>query len=386
MNGDNGYTRKNTSWIIGRIMRDYDHWMDDEVRTTTADMLAQKEQEERDAKIRVEPGSGDGNRIKPRTRVGLCVAFYRAEPAKVGTGGEDFVYYSGFFVMGFQLGIAAIPMGFFGDWSILMVTGAAIILAIITGSLEQWRREKWACRDENKRRTVVITRGNGAQHAIIVNSDRVGLDLEDLSAGTANVEHSASVCTRGTLVLLALLWICLLIAAAGIEKNTWFLLAVGGLGILQNIYVAAWWRKPVQFGVPLTYDGLVAEPKTMKTLYNVEQRQAGLGQHLRSIFFPGGSLRDEEEVAWAYLAGKTKYSDRIERLRNNGQLDNAEEWQAFVIRSLAQELGEQHRYTLENMAIHALILRDLGRDDEAGDEEEEIHKRRKRRRHRRRSR
>jgi len=38
--------------------------------------------------------------------------------------------------------------------------------------------------------------------------------------------------TRITLLVLATLWILLLITAAGLKENTWFLLTVGGVGIL----------------------------------------------------------------------------------------------------------------------------------------------------------
>jgi hypothetical protein len=52
---------------------------------------------------------------------------------------------------------------------------------------------------------MVLTRGNGAQHAIVVRGDGVGFDLEDLAAGTVNVDVSASNLTRITVITLALL-------------------------------------------------------------------------------------------------------------------------------------------------------------------------------------
>jgi hypothetical protein len=92
---------------------------------------------------------------------------------------------------------------------------------------------------------VVLTRGNGAQHAIVISDpDEIGLDLETLAAGQANVDVSTSLSTRILVGLLAVLWVLLLISASGIKSNTWFLLAVGGIGIVQNIFVAGWRRKP----------------------------------------------------------------------------------------------------------------------------------------------
>jgi len=47
-----------------------------------------------------------------------------------------------------------------------------------------------------------------------------GFDLEDLAAGPTNVDVSASPFTRIAIGLLALLWILLLISAAGEKENT----------------------------------------------------------------------------------------------------------------------------------------------------------------------
>jgi hypothetical protein len=64
------------------------------------------------------------------------------------------------------------------------------------------------------KKTIVLTRGNGAQHAIVVRGDGVGFDLEDLAAGPANIDNSASYPTRIAMLLLAVLWILLLISAS----------------------------------------------------------------------------------------------------------------------------------------------------------------------------
>jgi hypothetical protein len=76
-------------------------------------------------------------------------------------------------------------------------------------------RGKWACR-KSADKTVVLTRGNRAQYAIV---NGKGLDLEDLAAGLTNVDVSASLFTRIATGLLALLWILLLIQRAGAREG-----------------------------------------------------------------------------------------------------------------------------------------------------------------------
>ena len=112
----------------------------------------------------------------------------------------------------------------------LIITTSGIILSSVSASLPQWRREKWAYRrlSQNSNKRVIFIKGNGSQHAIIVQGCERFLDLEDLATGQKNLEVLPSKFTKGALWVFAFLWIILLITAAGLEENTWFLLAVGG--------------------------------------------------------------------------------------------------------------------------------------------------------------
>lgn len=195
-----------------------------------------------------------------------------------------------------QLGIAAIPCGVYGDWGILLVTASGIVLSFATGALAQWKREKWACR-HNTEKTVVLTKGNGSQHAIVIIGDNKGLDFEDLATGPVTLDNSASSQTRFALIVLAALWILLLITAASLHQNTWFLLAVGGIGMLQNIFVAGARRTPKDFGVPLVFEAVIAEPKVMDTLFAVEKAYPRVGRSMRETFFPA-SLHPKEKERW----------------------------------------------------------------------------------------
>lgn len=42
INAKSGYTRANTSWIIGRVVKDYDDWKDDAVSKHLKTMLIRK--------------------------------------------------------------------------------------------------------------------------------------------------------------------------------------------------------------------------------------------------------------------------------------------------------------------------------------------------------
>ncbi|ETI22660.1 hypothetical protein G647_06736 [Cladophialophora carrionii CBS 160.54] len=304
INGESGYVRENTSWIIGRIVRDFDHWKDAAV-TSKVKELVEKKFEFDKAKALQETGSSAS--VEKSTQAGLCVSVYEAEPARRGYPGYDALYWIGFLTTFVQLGIAAIPAGIFGDWGIFLITIAGILLSVVTGALPQWAKEKWACRSKSKK-NVILTRGNGSQHAVVILGNGNGLDLEDLAAGQTNVDVSASWFTRVTLIALALLWILLLITAAGIQQNTWFLLAIGGVGILQNIFVAGWRRDPKAFGVPLQFVKVIGENKVMEALYKVEEDYHHVGASLIDTFFPG-KLRSGEKTRWEDYARIAKQKD-----------------------------------------------------------------------------
>ena len=296
INVRSGYVRDNKSWVLGRLVRDYEDWMDPRVAAHLAQMLEDKWKENR---------AKHGSTAPKPQQAGLCVSLYKAETG-AGRPRRDVVYYSGFVTMVLQLGIAAIPCALFGDWGILMVTACGTALSFLTGSLPQWAREKWACRRilHRHQKTVALTRGNGSQHAIVIFSEEGRLDLEDLAVGGSGDDVSTLLSTRVALIGLAFLWIMLLITAAGIEADTWFLLTVGGVGILQNVVVAGARRTPAAFGIPLSFDGVIGRTRVMDTLFAVEERYKGVGKSMVDTYFPGGHLREAEKARWEVLENR----------------------------------------------------------------------------------
>jgi hypothetical protein len=302
----NGYTRSNTSWVICRILRDYESWMDPAVRTRLEKMLDERQRYMR-------RNTRAGTPVPRPGQTGLCISVY--EPSKTKTAGEpihDLIYWSGLAVAFAQLGIAAIPIATSGDWRILLITVGGIAFAFITGSLPQWRAEKWACRRSSPN-TYVLTRGNGAQHAIVILGNRRGLNLEDLAVAGQAKCPSSNILTRLFLAVISVLWVSLLITAAGVTRNTWNLLAVGSIGILQNVLVAGWRRNPSALGVHLDFRKVIGEMTAMDALLALEAEYTRVGRSLLPIFFPG-ELLPEEVAKWEALNLKAVQEEECARL------------------------------------------------------------------------
>jgi hypothetical protein len=112
--------------------------------------------------------------------------------------------------------------------------------------------------------------------------------------------------TRIYTSILAFLWLVLLVTCCGIETDTWYLIAIGGLGMVQNLVVAGVPRKPAALGLPIELDhnlkegqaapNIFAEPKVMWSIMEFEKRFPGCGNALVKEFFPGDLL--EWEVSW----------------------------------------------------------------------------------------
>ncbi|KAM3554171.1 hypothetical protein ARSEF4850_006574 [Beauveria asiatica] len=285
INTDSRQVTTNSSWIIGRIMRDFEFWMDSRIRDSLHAAIESS----------WESSMQRGRDIPKPTRVGLCVSIYKADGQRRGAG-RDSAYWSGVGIIFLQLIVAVIALAVSGDWSILLIFASGTLLAMSTGSLGQWSREKWACRKDT-RKNFVLSQGNGSQHAIVIIGDDKGLDLEDLAMG---LDGPAFLSARITVMVLALLWLFLLITATGIKQHTWFILAIGFLGILGNTHIAGANRRPEMQGIPLIYESVICETKVMATLLEVEREYPKSGICMVNMFFPG-KLRPAEEDEWAAL-------------------------------------------------------------------------------------
>jgi hypothetical protein len=131
----------------------------------------------------------------------------------------------------------------------------------------------------------------------VVLGNEKGLNLEDLASGQVNIEVDTATGIRLALFALSTLWILLLITATVPILYTWYLLAVGGFGMVQNIYVASWERKLENFGVELEVVGVYGYAKVMNTLFALEEAYSHLGRGVRDEFSLG-KLRDDEKDRW----------------------------------------------------------------------------------------
>ena len=140
-----------------------------------------------------------------------------------------------------QIGIAIVPWVMNDNWGIMLITLAGTTLAVATSCLPQWKDEKWAggLRPLQKDNVMCLTRGNGHKHIMIFLGMVGSPDLEKL----ATAKTSPRIETPYLTLLFAFLWIGLLFCVAGVEEQTWYLVGIGGLGMLQNVYAAGATRK-----------------------------------------------------------------------------------------------------------------------------------------------
>ncbi|MCJ1233307.1 hypothetical protein MMC14_001262 [Varicellaria rhodocarpa] len=282
MNARSGIPRQNMSWILGRILRDWEH--------------------------RCEHSSKE---------YALIVTIFQViedDEHRAGRPTMDRIWYTGFLAIFFQFVIAILPGLLYENWLIATVTMGGTILALAGGALPQWKAEKWSCRKLDvdstntgvkKQKAIALTRGNGSKHVIIIYSDGVGLDLEDLAGGRRIKNRSTLPLT----LALATSWIIVLLMVSNLSEHAWYLLAVGGVGMAQNLFASGYQRETSAFGIHLGRPDYVlpekeeegGSNKVIKVLKTTEARMKTrygiqcVGINLLPIFFPNG-LRPDEKV------------------------------------------------------------------------------------------
>ena len=299
--GKTGHARDNSSWILGRILRDVEYWADPRVRAKTDELL-----EEKFSKTKKKHAGAVKSLI-----AGLVVSVY--EPSTTIPAGSvacDASFWVGLPTIALQLAVAAIACGVYGDWGTLLITLSGTALSLAAGLLPQWKREKWACR-RGARHDYILTRGNGSQHATLARGNGYGLNLEGLGSGQVNTIAATGLATRAVLSALAVLWVPLLITAAGLQRQTWCLLAIGAIGILHNVYVAGAPRRPECFGVPLDFVEVLGSVRVMSALQEVETKFDGVGRAMLQEFFPG-PIPEEERKWWEEQRVGAKKGDASE--------------------------------------------------------------------------
>ncbi|KAF7796993.1 hypothetical protein EIP86_008182 [Pleurotus ostreatoroseus] len=257
VNARSGYHRRNRSFPLGRLLRDH------EVR---------------------------------KQETGLVVEFFNTIPSKrAGYSSADWVYAFSIFIIASQLLLSILPIIIHQHYTIFILTLGGTILALLTAALPQWKEEKWAAREAspNTRSVVCLTAGNGSNYVMVIVSDGCGLKLEDLAAG----RHNPSVWTSVAVIALAILWIVHLITVQGLTNDSWFSLAIGALGMVQNAVAAGAKRSCGALGFHLQRDDKrsFSAEKVFKALQIAEDTEPHVGLSLLPLFFPG-QLRSDELI------------------------------------------------------------------------------------------
>jgi len=113
---------------------------------------------------------------------------------------------------------------------------------------------------KNTQKNFVMTKGPGYGDAILILGNGFGLDLDDIanevSFRESKMRYRISIAVD---LLLVILWTALLITTSGMQSNTWYLVCIGGIGMLQNIYIAGARRDPSAYGIHLVFDRVIAD-------------------------------------------------------------------------------------------------------------------------------
>ncbi|KAK8041485.1 hypothetical protein PG994_014492 [Apiospora phragmitis] len=320
VNLDTGYARESKSFVVDRLLRD--------LEAREARRLAS---EDRDYSLKITVFEATGTRNGP-TRFSWT-----------------YLHLVGALITLAQLGIAAIPLALKGDWSVFLITAVETAFVQWCGCLPEWTSEKLPSRQKSDA-LYALSSGNCAREIMIIIGCGKCLDLESLAAPHPsrasrpwekfswlsrsrpddpeeidlegkprkpdlkkrrpglqpqreaivwNVWPFGGVplgfaLTRMTHAVLSVLWLSLLVNVAALRefRDSWCFLAVGGLRMFQNAWLAAKELGPAMRNLPLKKKGQFVAPKVMDGLMDFHTIYSR-GLPLLEEFFPGPLLEAE---------------------------------------------------------------------------------------------
>ncbi|KAF3057635.1 hypothetical protein CFAM422_012232 [Trichoderma lentiforme] len=284
-------TSANQSWLLGRLVRNHEYWSVPLIRYA----LKSGRISDQDASryVIIEPHAE--RRIK-----GLQVFIYKfvqSSPTNRSLS-KDWPWFSGIITTIIQLGIAAIPAGLYGEWEILLITAGGTALAYATAHFSGYS-PFLRPRALSRRAVFTLTEGNGSGTAIVFIKDTgIGVDLERLTR--VELTEGSQILRIAAASVQLVFWVALLITVSGLKTHTWFMVAVGALGMMQNLVLAGAPRTPEALGIPVQLEQIVASPNAMDTLLELEAKVPYAGKALLPIYFPG-RLREHEIEKWEAL-------------------------------------------------------------------------------------
>lgn len=284
VNCSNAFARENQSWVLGRLLRDHE------------------------ANFEVDPRPvEEGGRAES-----IRIDIFNLEPAS--SSSLDVVWWLGWLTITTQIGIAIAPWVVYNDWGIMMVVLSGNLLSQVTCALPQWTQEKWAGRKLERDKVTCLTRGNGHTNIMVFIGSKGSWDLETLAIGTFIPRPE----TRWISLILATLWICLLISVSGLKNHAWFLVALGGIGMLQNIYAAGKSREPGASNFRLTRFSRAPTIIGKRTTYQ-DERDA-------DVDLEGDLKRLESLSKWSHGTPSTKMPNVNSQFPTNAESTSMPKW------------------------------------------------------------
>lgn len=309
-----GKGKPNDSVLLQQVLSDWSSWKprdvsDDEAHDRSVERGEKAPDREEMSGVDASDDSDDEDPFDPLEHQLRIVVF--GVTRSLGSPTTDYLWWMGITCALIQLGIAAIPCGLHGRWGVLLVTGAGTILAFTTGALPQFGKEKWGDKAKrNGNRTIALARGHlkDATEIIVIRGITDNIAAPSLLQGTGNdinanvlyKNYNSTPCawawTRLTTAILAACWIILLIIVSGLRYDSWYLLGVGFLGMIQNGYVAASPRTPAARGLHMVYQSLVKSQMAANAIVEAEKEYAPVGRALLRNMCPDAS--QEQRSAW----------------------------------------------------------------------------------------
>ncbi|KAL7795496.1 hypothetical protein V8C43DRAFT_279245 [Trichoderma afarasin] len=279
----------NQSWLLGRLVRNHDYWsvplIKEAIKAGRISELDTAMYESMELFTRL-----NGLQI-------FVYKFVQSSPVNRSLS-KDWPWFSGLITTLIQLGIAALPAGLYGEWEILLITAGGTALAYATAHFSGYN-PFLSSRALSGRAVFTLTEGNGSRTAIVFIKDTgIGVDLERLT----RVEFTGGnqILRIAAASVQLVFWVALLITVSGLKTHTWFMVAVGALGMMQNLVLAGAPRTPEALGMPVQLEEVVGLREVMDTLLELESKVPYAGKTLLPIYFPG-RLREHEIASWEAL-------------------------------------------------------------------------------------
>ncbi|KAH8753056.1 hypothetical protein F5883DRAFT_470952 [Diaporthe sp. PMI_573] len=289
---------QNQSFLLGRLMRDLERRTRREIESNSDGRLSGLIVSAFEIDPAPRPGHDHCGPLKP------C---------------KDLIWWSFLPFLVVQLVVAAIPIILNRNWSIILITASGNALALVGASLPTIRRNKYACR-RGSNIPFILTRGMGSRYAFLILPDTVTRRQDDVDGppkhnSLPRLDDLAYGYTKSQTsyfysVWLCFLWVVLLIAVGGLEDDTWYLFAVGSLGMAHSVVVASTPRAPENHGIPLRKTrgtvfqfGLQPQDyprlRVHDILLQLEREYPGVGRALLpSVYGNFGDLPDSTREQW----------------------------------------------------------------------------------------